>query len=153
MSKDISYLLPWRVFLSLLTTGSMSRTAIDLNLDVSQVSRLLTSLETTVGRDLLIVDPARYSRRPTAEAKEIEGKLRPIMAQWQAFETFVTSSGSNVQTIRLSTPDGIGRVYLNHQIAEYAEIDPSVSIDAGVEEVLSGEADVVSLSVKILPNR
>ena len=79
------------------------------------------------------------------------------MAQWQAFETFVTSSGSNVQTIRLSTPVGIGRVYLNHQIAEYAEIDPSVSIDAGVEagveEVLSGEADVVSLSVKILPNR
>ena len=69
MSKDISYLLPWRVFLSLLTTGSMSRTAIDLNLDVSQVSRLLTSLETTVGRDLLIVDPARYSRRPTADGR------------------------------------------------------------------------------------
>ena len=111
MSKDINYLLPWRVFLSLLTTGSMSRTAIDLNLDVSQVSRLLTSIETTVGRDLF----NRRSRplQPTAEAKEIEGKLRPIMAQWQASETFVTSSGSNVQTIRLSTPVGIGRVYLS----------------------------------------
>lgn len=69
------------------------------------------------------------------------------MAQWQAFETFVTSAGSKVQTIRLSTPVGIGRVYPNQQIAEYAEIDPSVSVDAsveaGVEEVLSGEADVV----------
>ena len=40
------------------------------------------------------------------------------MAQWQAFETFVTSAGSKVQTIRLSTPVGIGRVYLNRQIAE-----------------------------------
>ena len=69
------------------------------------------------------------------------------MAQWQAFETFVSSAGSKVQTIRLSTPVGIGRVYLNRQIAEYAEIDLSVSVDAGVEagvdEVLSGETDVV----------
>lgn len=145
MTREFNDLLPWRVFLSLLSTGSMSRTAIDLNLDVSQVSRLLTGLETTVGRDLF----NRRSRplQPTAEAKEIDGKIRPLMAQWQAFETFVTSAGSKVQTIRLSTPVGIGRVYLNRQIAEYAAIDPSVSIDAGVEagveEVFSGEADVV----------
>mgnify|MGYP004660927601 CR=1 FL=1 len=145
MSSDFNDLLLWRVFLSLLSTGSMSRTAIDLNLDVSQVSRLLTALETTVGRDLF----NRRSRplQPTAEAKEIEGKLRPVMAQWQAFEAFVTAAGTSVQTIHLSTPVGIGRVYLNRQIAEYASIDPTVSIDAGVEagveEVLSGEVDVV----------
>lgn len=145
MTREFNDLLPWRVFLSLLSTGSMSRTAIDLNLDVSQVSRLLTGLETTVGRDLF----NRRSRplQPTAEAKEIDGKIRLLMAQWQAFETFVTSAGSKVQTIRLSTPVGIGRVYPSRQIAEYAEIDPSVSVDAsveaGVEEVLSGEADVV----------
>ena len=155
MSKDISYLLPWRVFLSLLTTGSMSRTAIDLNLDVSQVSRLLTSLETTVGRDLLIVDPARCSRRP--KPRRSKGSF---VRSWRSGRRLRPSSPRPGRTCRLfvfQPPVGIGRVYLNHQIAEYAEIDPLVSIDAGVEagveEVLSGEADVVSLSVKILPNR
>lgn len=116
MTREFNDLLPWRVFLSLLSTGSMSRTAIDLNLDVSQVSRLLTGLEKTVGCDLF--NCRSRPLQPTAEAKEIEGKLRPVMAQWQAFETFVTSAGSKVQTIRLSTPVGIGRVYLNRQIAE-----------------------------------
>lgn len=48
------------------------------------------------------------------------------MAQWQAFETFVTSAGSKVQTIRLSTPVSI-----------------DAGVEAGVEKVLSGEEDVV----------
>ena len=73
MSKDINGLLPWRVFLSLLTTGSMSRTAIDLNLDVSQVSRLLTGLETTDGETFSTVVPARYSRRP--KPRRLKGRF------------------------------------------------------------------------------
>lgn len=144
-SADFNNLLPWRVFLSLLSTGSMSRTAVELDLDVSRVSRLLTALETTIGRVLF----NRHSRplQPTIEAKEIEGKLRPVFAQWQAFEAFVTSAAAAKQTIRLSTPVGIGRLYLNRQIAEYAAIDPTICIDAsveaGVEELLSGAVDVV----------
>ena len=73
MNFQFDDLLPWRVFLSILSTGSMSRTAIDLNLDVSQVSRLLTGLETTDGETFSTVVPARYSRRP--KPRRLKGRF------------------------------------------------------------------------------
>lgn len=138
-------LRPWRLFLKTLDTGSFSRTAIESDLAVSQVSRAIANIEKELGTELF--DRSTRPLMPTAAARVIEGKLRPAMAQWSAFAAFVLSPTAPRHTIRLSTPIGIGRFYLNKQIAEYTSIDPSISIETtveqGIEELLTNKVDVV----------
>lgn len=145
MKRSLESLFPWRVFLSLSETGSMSRTALEMHLQPSQVSRAVSGLETLAKAQLF-----ERSKRPivlTQKGREVKARLLPALAEWERFEGFLEEQKEDRPFIRLSTPVGIGRFYLNAQLADYAKVDPrasfGISVEKGAEELLAREADVV----------
>ena len=144
MKRSLDSLTAWRIFLSLCETGSVSLTADALNLQPSQVSRAVSGLEALTGA--VLFDRSKRPLIATPRGREVEARLRPVMTQWDLFGDFLERPPERHTAIRLSTPVGIGRFYLNAQIAEYAKVDPLALIDAtvekGVEELLAGEIDV-----------
>lgn len=57
----------WRVFINLAQTRNFSYTAAELGVDVSTVSRMLTTLEKAVGRSLLVRNARPNSRNSVRE--------------------------------------------------------------------------------------
>lgn len=147
MTDPFSSLRPWRIFLRVADCGSVSRAALELDADAAYVSRTVASLERDLGVRLL--DRSVRPMAPTPEGRAVLSRLRPLLAQWDGFERFALSPEGGRRMIRLSTPVGIGRFYLNRQIAEYAEAVPDVtieaSVNAGAGDVLAGRVDVAFL--------
>ena len=160
MLKLISNTENWRILAKVAETGSLSRAALELGCEVSRVSRIMIALEKEVGMEIL--DRSKRPLKPTRAGAELLERLRPALAEWEAFEAFLDSSEAPVTVIRLSTPIGIGRFYLNNELREYSAIEPAVifdtSVDQGAEAVLAGEVDVAFVpfrplhpGLKVLP--
>ncbi len=147
MHPLLSNLTAWQVFESVARTGSLSRAAIELDLSVSKASRLLARLEQAYGEDLIC--RAARPLAPTPAGGEVLAALRKALPAWRDFEVFLGTTKSMRHVVRLSTPVGIGRFYLNAQLAEYRAIAPHVvieaSIEKGVEELLRRDIDVAFL--------
>lgn len=142
--STFSNLQDWRTLLAVADTGSISRAALELDCHIAQVSRSVSSLEKRIGIEIFDRSTRPFRLTPTGE--EVIERLRPLMREWQSFEDFIVTPESPVKLIRLSTPVGIGRFYLNDQIAEYRRLEPGVTIEATIEEgpeaVLDGRIDV-----------
>ncbi len=147
MRASLSNLTAWKVLDAVARTGSLSRAAIESDLPVSKASRLLSQLESDIGTAL--IDRSVRPLRPTHEGVRILEKLQTILPPWIEFEDFLLTEESLRHVVRLSTPVGIGRFYLNKQLAEYHEIEPHVvieaSIEQGVDALLKREIDVAFL--------
>ncbi len=132
MREPLSKLEAWRVFEAVARTGSLSRAAIELDMSVSKTSRTLARLEAQLGEALFV----RASRplKPTPLAAAALQRLQALLPAWREFEDFVQASAGLRRVVRLSTPAGIGRFYLNEQIAQYRKIDPALVIEAFVDE-------------------
>lgn len=160
MRATSSNIVAWKVFYTITKTGSLSRAAIERDLSVSKLSRLLAQLEDDLGETL--IDRSRHPLRPTAFGQKVLAKLKTVLPLWCEFEDFLNAEKGLHHVVRLSTPVGIGRFYLNKQLAEYHKIAPHIvieaSIEQGVEALLNHEVDVVFLpyrpnnpSLKIYP--
>ena len=145
--RPISDLSLWRVLAAVVDYGSISLAARMLNMSIARTSRALAQLELQIGRPL--VDRSSRPLRATAFGEAVLPKLRAVLADWDAFEHFLNDAGTRRTRIRLSTPAGIGRFYLNAQISEYYALNPTVVIETSVEgtfaDVLQGRVDVAFL--------
>ncbi len=138
----------WKILCKTAESGNFSRAAIDLNIEPSRVSRTVSMIEAELGEKLFL-----RSARPmqlTEFGQKIVSKVQPCLNQWAVFEQFAKAPESARHAIRLSMPTGLSRLYLNKPIAEYAQIDPSVTIesrsDEGLEELLAGDIDLAFIS-------
>lgn len=147
MRATSTNIVAWKVFHTITKTGSLSRAAIELDLSVSKLSRLLAQLEDDLGETL--IDRSRHPLRPTAFGQKVLAKLKTVLPLWCEFEDFLNAEKGLHHVVRLSTPVGIGRFYLNKQLAEYHKLAPHIvieaSIEQGVEALLNHEVDVVFL--------
>lgn len=147
MRSTLTDIAAWKVFAAVVKTGSFTRAAIELDLTVSKVSRILSQLEIDLGQEL--IDRTVRPLQPTQLGESFLPKLKSILLLWDEFESSFGSNKVLAHVVKLSTPVGIGRFYLNQQLSEYHEIAPHVvieaSIEKGVEALISRETDVVFL--------
>ncbi len=147
MPETLNNITAWKVFDRIVRTGSLSRAAIELDLLVSRASRLLSHLEEEL--DAQLVNRAVRPMRPTVLGERLSEKLQSILPLWTEFEDALAAETKLFSVGRLSTPVGIGRFYLNAQLAEYHKIEPHVVIEASIEQgeqaLLNHEIDVAFL--------
>ncbi len=112
MSSCLDHIENWRVIQRFAQTKSITRTAIELDLEISKVSRIVTKIEK--GLDRRIFDRSERPIKLTPFGEEA-----PCLQEWDAFYRFIDPQEGGFSNIRLSTPIGIGRFYLNNQLDEY----------------------------------
>lgn len=76
MRATSSNIVAWKVFHTITKTGSLSRAAIELDLSVSKLSRLLAQLEDDLGETL--IDRGRRPLQPTAFGQKAHAKLKTV---------------------------------------------------------------------------
>lgn len=144
MSSYLDHIKNWKVIQKFAQTKSITRTALDLDLEISKVSRIVTQVEKELERR--VFDRSERPIKLTAFGEELISKLTPCLQEWEAFHRFIDPQASVFSTIRLSTPIGIGRFYLNNQLDEYRKYHPNVSVelfvDCGIDDVLKNRVDV-----------
>ena len=147
MSETLHNIAAWRVFERIVKTGSLSRAAIELDLSASRASRLLSHLEKEL--DAQLINRAVRPMQPTVLGERLSEKLQRVLPLWAEFEDALAAETKLFSVVRLSTPVGIGRFYLNAQLAEYHKIEPHVVIEASIEQgeqaLLNHEIDVAFL--------
>lgn len=155
MSAILNNMAAWKLFERIAKTGSLSRAAIELDLSVSKASRLLSQLEDGLGVEL--IDRTTRPMQLTPTGSRLFAKLQPVLPLWNNFVEAVNTEAGLRRVIRLSTPVGIGRFYLNQQLAEYHVIEPHVvieaSIEQGIDALIKREIDVAFLPFTPHDNR
>ncbi|MDL2059775.1 LysR family transcriptional regulator [Mesosutterella sp. AGMB02718] len=136
----------WEVFFSLLRTGSISATAIEMNISCSAVSKLVQSLEKSLGCQLF--DRSRRPFLPTPRALELESSVSPIVASLKsAIET--CTEGPRKIMLRIAAPPDLVVDFLSMQIMRYClsheNLSVELSISPKLEDVLEGSVDAALL--------
>ena len=144
MLSSIDSFFNWTIFYNLVHTRSITRTSIELGVETSKVSRIIGQLEKELGRPLF--DRKSRPLKLTSYGEEVAAKGASAMQEWKGFLNFLEPSDEKYKLIRLSTPIGIGRFYLNEQIVQYQAENPGITIEvmveATLEDVLAKKVDV-----------
>ena len=139
----------WIALMHVADTGSMSTAASAMQVEVSTVSRLIASLEKSLGRELI-----QRKSRPTKVTENgllALDQVRPILQMHQAFvTTLLDDSREMAGTIRLSVAPGTLPRLLMPMLIDFQKLYPKVefSISSGrqINECLSGKIDVASVN-------
>ncbi len=123
----------WQVFCQVARTGSISRAAVELGLDLQMVSRLLISLERDLGFELL--DRSTRPLKPTSQGQTLLPAVQKAMAAGSELDELVQSLTASKKSIRLSLPINMTRDDLFPMLESYRRID------SGVEIVLFNDKD------------
>ena len=137
----------WRVLSLTAQTGSLSETASRLGIELSKVSRLITSLEKEMG--LTFFDKRRRPYRATPELKSLLNAVEPhLRAIDEACE--LSRARRERTVIRFSAPIELSRLYFSDVLLSYAESHPNVTFslvpEQTVEGVLAGTVDAAVLN-------
>ncbi len=152
MHQWIGSVESWYVFAKVVQTASITRASIELGMDASRVSKVLLQLEK--GVEAQLIDRSVRPIRPTERGAAVYETILPLLRDWTAFQNGLTDPSQGKVTIRLSTPVGIGRMYLNNQISDYCRDNPRIAIEASVDaidqDVLDGKVDVAFIEKSAL---
>jgi DNA-binding transcriptional LysR family regulator len=125
MKDEISDL---RLFVRMVTAGSLSETARRLHSSLPAMSRRLTAMEARLGVRLIDRGPRRFAL--TEEGSVLYERGIGILAELDATEAEIAASVSAPQGhIRVGAPLEIGRRRLAPLIAEFSKRYPQVSIE------------------------
>lgn len=149
--KVTDNLLAWEVFVTTCTTGSVTRTSLQLDEEISKVSRLLTDLEAEIGMPLF--DKRRRPLAATREGAMLCAKVTPYIRGLRETMHAIEAARAEAE-IRLSAPQELLQEYFADLLADYSADNPNVSFKilpaAGVESVINGDVD---LAVVAAPER
>lgn len=142
-------LLAWRALASVCATGSLTAAAEALETDPSHISRLIAGLEKALGREFLV--RGKHPARITDEARATVARVKPILKAHHAFLAHLAQDNSRMQgTIRLSVAGGLLHDKLMPMLAQFQALYPGIDFDVRsaqrLEQCLSGEIDVASVS-------
>ncbi len=116
-----------RTFCRVVDCGSFSKTALELNLAVSAVSRQVSELERHFDNKLLY----RTTRvmRLTPEGEFFERHFRDILLQMDRLESSAIERQQRVAgKLRITSPQNIGLSGINPQVAEFLRQHPEVEL-------------------------
>ncbi len=143
----------WRVFVNLSQTRNFSYTAAELGVDVSTVSRMLTTLEKTIGRSLLV-----RNTRPLELTELGERALELLSAQLDRQREIIDElQGPNAAVqgmIRLASPYSLEMEFLGEALLRFQKKFPDVEFriigGAGMPELLNRRVDVIFVTGEVI---
>ncbi len=141
----------WRIFASLCQTKNFSDTAGEFDIDVSTVSRIISSLEKAIGQDLFT-----RNTRPlqlTAIGADAESRILPLLEMHREMISDLQHSSATLDgKIRLSLAHGFVERYMMPMLMEFNSIYPGVNFDVvgagNINDILQYKADVAVVSCK-----
>ena len=140
-----------QVFLSVCATRNFTRTAADLHMSVSAVSRAVARLEEDLGRGLF--DRDRRGIRPTSAAQRLRPWAENTIAGWRALRQGFRDDGAVAGELRIYCSVTASRRLLSPLLRAYRSAHPAVDVRLqtgdqadGLEQVRSGRADVAMIA-------
>lgn len=140
-------LLAWKVFQKTSQTLNISRTAIELDLDLKTASRILKELEKNLGFSLF--DRSSRPFKMTQEAELILPCVHQLLKSEDKLSLKLQEVASKPIDVRLSLPVNMTRDDLFPVMAKYRELHPKFNVrflnDCDHQHLLDGETDIVML--------
>ena len=143
----------WRVFINLAQTRNFSYTAAELGVDVSTVSRMLTTLEKAVGRSLL----ARNTR--PLELTELGKRALSLMSdqirrQAEIIDELQGPNATMQGVLRLGAPYSLEIEFLGEALLRFQKKFPLVEFrvfgGAGMMELMNRRVDIVFVTGEVI---
>lgn len=143
----------WRVFINLAQTRNFSYTAAELGVDVSTVSRMLTTLEKAVGRSLLV-----RNARPI-ELKELGQRALNLMTdqirrQAEIIDELQGPNATMQGVLRLGAPYSLEIEFLGEALLRFQKKFPlvefRVSGGSGMTELMNRRVDIVFVTREVI---
>ncbi len=136
----------WSYLFSVIENGSISRTARQLGLDRSQLSRAIAFLESETGCSLL-ERKGRYVL-PTQSALTALKTIQPLIGRMvKAVDELSINKESDSGNIRFGAMPGFLQTQVIPLIAEFQQMYPSISFDVIGEDnpkaILNGQSDLM----------
>ncbi len=140
-------LTAWRVFVTTARTGSISLTAVELDMPTARVSKLIGALESGLGYPLF--DRRRRPLAPTPRGAALLAAAAPLVAGFDdAWAVFRETESQ--QIIRFAAPIDLARLYFADVLLRYSEEHPQVSFqiqpEVTADAVREGRTDVAILN-------
>lgn len=119
--KPTQNLAAWEALVVASKTGSISRTALVLDMELTRVSRLLADLEGSLG--FALFDKRRRPMRPTAECVEIVRKVEPLV---DGFRELLAADkpAEEALTIRFAAPSELMNDFFISYLCAYSSQHP-----------------------------
>lgn len=146
--KPTDNLLAWEAFVLTCRTGSVTRTAVMLDAELSKTSRLLSDLEAALGFTLF--DKRRRPMVPTPEAAALLAKVEPLVTGLrEAVSGAVDEHARHV--IRFAAPAELAQEYFTDLLLRYSVAHPNVTFTiipaVSALDVRTAEVDVAVVSL------
>ncbi|MBL8683606.1 MAG: LysR family transcriptional regulator [Myxococcales bacterium] len=128
---ELLSLLP--TLIALARTGSVSRTASDLGVPRSTVSRRLARIEAVVGYE--VAERGRQRLELTAAGRAlVDGAVDALARLSSVHERALAQHGVVQGTLRLATPPGVTGAFIGHFLAWLHERHPRIEVELTVTE-------------------
>lgn len=141
----------WKIFLSIAQTQSLSETSEELDVEVSTISRALSTLEEALGQQLIV----RKTRpiRLTEAGKRAQKLISPLVEKQDEVLSILTSQNYRLTgKIRLSVPNGIISDILLPMLIEFNSFYPHIDVEikgaGNVNDVITHKAEIAFITGK-----
>lgn len=145
--KPRENLLSWQVFLTTAVTKNISKTSIELDMDLKTVSRIVKELESDLG--FILFDRSCRPFKLTEGAEKILPLAKELLRTKNKIEYKVQDFLLKPTEIRLSLPVNMTRDDLFELMDKYASAHPNLKIrllnDCDHKHLLDNETDVAML--------
>ncbi len=141
--KYTENLIAWKALIVTTHTGSVSQTAMMIDLDLPKTSRLLSGLEQELGIPLF--DKTHRPITPTPQCAELVKTIEPHLDVFLKAQKLVQGD-EGALTIRFSAPIELSQDFFSHQLIHYSSEHPDIQFsifpEVTPEQLSSGEVDV-----------
>lgn len=136
----IDSILDLVVFARVVSTGSMTKAARNLDLSLAVVSKRLAALEERMG--VRLINRTTRKQHLTQEGQRFHEHCVRILAEVQDAESVVRQSRSEVAgTLRITAPRSFGRLYVAGIAAAFRALHPKVEIELILDDELLDMVD------------
>lgn len=149
--KNIHSILAWKAMLLAAKTGSISQTAMLMDISLTKASLLISGLEKEVGFPLL--DRNTRPFRPTKQAEFLIPLALPIVKSFEEMLQLSKGAGEKI-VIRIASPIEIAQEFYSSKLIAYSKTHTNVVFEmvreCSPDALFSGEADVTVVNQKPL---
>lgn len=144
--SPLDNLIAWEALVVASKTGSITRTAFVLDMEITRVSRLLADLEKTLGFECF--DKTRRPMRPTPECLRLVRKVEPLVNGFRTLRAGGDEGEHRNETfrIRFSAPEELTRDFFADHLCTYSTDHPDTIFtlmgEIRPEELHKREVDV-----------
>lgn len=143
----------WRVFINLAQTRNFSCTAAELGVDVSTVSRMLTTLEKAVGRSLLVRN-ARPLELTELGQRALDLMSDQIRRQAEIIDELQGPNTTMQGVLRLGAPYSLEIEFLGEALLRFQKKFPlvefRVSGGSGMTELMNRYVDIIFVTGEVI---